>query len=59
MNRTGFPAEYARLLLDEMHNDPAFNQTWGVFWATQPGPEGVFTPEVRRGGACGRVGSAC
>lgn len=29
-----------------MHNDPSFNETWALFWSTQPGPEDVFTPEV-------------
>lgn len=46
MDHSPFPAEYARHLLDSMHNDPGFNKTWKTFWATQPGPDGVFTPEV-------------
>jgi hypothetical protein len=45
---SAFPAEYARDLLDVMHNDPTHNETWAAFWATQPGPDGVFTTEVRR-----------
>ena len=41
-----FPAEYARGLLDDMHNDPSHNATWALFWSAHPGPDGVFTPEV-------------
>lgn len=50
---SAFPAEYARELLDVMHNDPAHNQTWAALWATQPGPDDVFTSEAR---ACCRAG---
>ncbi|EFN50775.1 hypothetical protein CHLNCDRAFT_142491 [Chlorella variabilis] len=46
LDHAAFPAEYARHLLAAMHNEPSHNATWGVFWETQPGPEGVFTPEV-------------
>ena len=37
----------ARRWLEGMHNDAAHNATWGLFWATQPGPDEVFTLEVR------------
>lgn len=43
---SAFPAEFARDLLDAMHNDPQHNATWGLFWSAHPGPEGTFTPEV-------------
>ena len=29
-----------------MHNDPAHNATWSLFWEAHPGPDGTFTPEV-------------
>lgn len=32
-----------------MHNDPAHNATWDLFWRAHPGPEGTFTPEVGAG----------
>lgn len=35
IDHAAFAAEYARDLLDSMHNDPEFNATWGLFWSTQ------------------------
>ncbi|KAL4421330.1 hypothetical protein ABPG75_010621 [Micractinium tetrahymenae] len=46
VHHPAFAAEYARDLLDAMHNDPAHNATWDLFWRAHPGPEGTFTPEV-------------
>lgn len=46
VDHPAFAAEYARDLLDAMHNDPAHNATWDLFWRAHPGPEGTFTPEV-------------
>ena len=43
-----YPSDMARRWLNAMNNDPAHNATWGLYWATQPGPEDVFTLEVRR-----------
>lgn len=43
---TTFAAGLARELLTQMHTDPGFNETWGLFWSTQPGPDDVCTPEV-------------
>lgn len=34
-------------MLDRMHNDPSFNDTFSLFWQAHPGPDEVFTPEVR------------
>lgn len=42
-----YPSDMARRWLAAMHNDAAHNATWGLFWATQPGPDEVFTLEVR------------
>ena len=42
-----YPADMARRWLAAMHGDPAHNATWGLYWATQPGPDEVFTLEVR------------
>lgn len=41
------PAQHAYDLLDRMHNDPSFNASWALFWESHPGPDEVFTPEVR------------
>lgn len=46
LGHNGFPAEYARHLLDAMHNDPAHNETWDLFWSVHPGPDDVFTAEL-------------
>jgi len=49
IEHAAFPAEYARDLLDAMHNDPSHNATWDLFWSAHPGPDGTFTPEVGAG----------
>lgn len=45
-DHTGLPAEYARGLLAQMHNDPSHNATWDLFWSTQPAPDAVLAPEL-------------
>jgi hypothetical protein len=32
--------------LDRMHNDPAFNASWHLFWEAHPDRDGVFAPDV-------------
>ncbi len=49
LDHPAFAAEYARHLLDAMHNDPTHNATWDLFWRAHPGPDGTFTPEVGAG----------
>ena len=45
--RGTYPAFYARLLLADMHApNSTFNDTWAMFWATQPGAEDLFTPDL-------------
>jgi hypothetical protein len=45
-SQLAFPAEFAHELVDRMHNEPGFNDTFALFWEAHPSAEHVFTPEV-------------
>jgi hypothetical protein len=46
MEPHGFASEYAHAMLQRIMRDPSFNETHGKFWATQPKPEDVLSPEM-------------